>query len=880
MGLSTLVVHLKSNYSHLQQGLKTSGSMVQSYGTATTSTLVRTAASARQLSTDLQGVTDRGSLQKVATSAKRLRSDVSKLSTEISVAERKLQTLAVVTSALGKRFSLLGKVLATVSAGVSILAKGLGVVGGALTTMLVAVSAAMKVLRVVGIVVSGAMIAVTAAINAVKTALWLLFTPVRLLWKGMVALAKAVWAVIGPFARLTVAVIGVWLQIKATILAVKWIIRLFGALPLKLKVVVGLLFALGAAARVSSTAVTLLAGASRLAATGVKLLLLPILAIRHPLAAAAMALGMLRSAMHRTIASAAAAARGVKRLAVAIGRGLVVAAKRATVGLQGLNRLVGNILTTLAKGLVAGAAAGLLWGVKLAAGAETAQTSFTTMLGSATAAKQVLSDLQQFSASTPFQLESLRDASKLLLNAQVPTDQLIARMTMLGDIAAGTGKPIGDFAKIYAKVKATGKVSLETLNQLAERGVPIYQTLAQAMGVSRSEMLSMISKGKVGFTDLHAALASTTAAGGIFAGGMAAQSQTLSGLWSTMKDNVGFALMEISQQLMTAFNFKQIMADGIVFVQRIKAGIISLTPIIRQYARSVAAQFGMIWEIATSVWNSIAGVAGVSAGDIAELLMTALAMVEFAFQNWRQIGTLAIMGVQLGFVRFGAAVAYLFTQQIPGVMMWLADNWKSVFSTMFDFTTTVFINLGKNIRSAMTAIWDFIKSGGTADLKLTWTPLTEGFRNTLSSLPDIPPRVMGPLEKALSKEFDSLKKATGDGMTEHVAARLKELDEFRASLKAAGAERESVTAPNALSQEEQQKEDETKKTVEVKVAGALRQGSADAYSAIINAMNQRRADPQAEQKKANQIAQNQLTKQGEIVEAIKDNKPSVLTSLA
>ena len=287
--------------------------------------------------------------------------------------------------------------------------------------------------------------------------------------------------------------------------------------------------------------------------TSVKLLTLPLVAIRNPAAGAVMAFDLFDSALKRTRRGVRATVSGMFRLARAMGRTVVSGARRAASGLAmlaGPIKLAGAALATIG-------AAGVGFGVKLAAEAETAHTSFTTMLGSATEATAILAQLKQFSASTPFQLDSLRDGAKLLLNAQVPTNQLIDRMTMLGDVAAGTGKPIIEFARIYSKVKATGKVSLETLNQLAERGVPIYSELTKVLGVSREEMLKMISRGKVGFDDLHSAISATTSAGGIFAGGMVAQSQTLSGLWSTLKDYVGFALQEIAEQLLTSINFKE-----------------------------------------------------------------------------------------------------------------------------------------------------------------------------------------------------------------------------------------------------------------------------------------------------------------------------------
>lgn len=48
----------------------------------------------------------------------------------------------------------------------------------------------------------------------------------------------------------------------------------------------------------------------------------------------------------------------------------------------------------------------------------------------------------------------------------------------------------------------------------------------------------MVEAGKVGFPELEKAFQSMTDQGGKFAGGMANQSKTLSGLLSTLQDNI------------------------------------------------------------------------------------------------------------------------------------------------------------------------------------------------------------------------------------------------------------------------------------------------------------------------------------------------------
>ncbi len=64
-------------------------------------------------------------------------------------------------------------------------------------------------------------------------------------------------------------------------------------------------------------------------------------------------------------------------------------------------------------------------------------------------------------------------------------------------------------------------------------------------------------------------------------------------------------------------------------------------------------------------------------------------------------------------------------------------NGRQVFRDIGVGTMTVFSNLTANIKNAMGAIWEFIKSGGTSGLEFTWTPLLDGFNRPLLNCPDI-----------------------------------------------------------------------------------------------------------------------------------------------
>lgn len=805
------------------------------------------------------------SFRELSASAHKTWRAMSSVSTELTITQKKMARVGIAASILTGNFGFLERQAVSLGASVSThfvaMARAVGLVqrafsgvaavasatstvfgaaGAAMTTVLIHASAVLKVMSVGLIIWEGAMIAATGVVNVFKAALWVVITPLKIMTSAFVSLAKFVWAMIAPFARLAASIYGFWIQMKATGLAIKWITQLFGLLSPKMKAIVASMFTLGLAARALGPVMRLLGPAAAVATAGLKLLALPIVALVNPSVAGAMALGMLKNGIRSVGRMALGAIGAMRAFTVSVGRAAVSVTRRLA---GGALRMASAALKTFAT--VAVAATG--WGIKLAADAEQAEIAFTTMLGSASGAKAVLSELEQFAASTPFQLKDLRDGAKQLLNAGVSADQLTSKLTILGDIAAGTGKPINDFVRIFSKVKSTGRVSLETLNQLAERGVPIYSTLQSQLGKSRSEMLKMISQGKVGFSDLNSALNATATGSGVFAGGMKAQSQSISGLFSTLKDNVGLAMRELGIEVMSAFNFKGMLARGIELFQSLKSGIASARPLFVALGREAKALFNAVAEVASVAFNGITSMLGLTSASFMRSFVEMAAVGTFAFKSWPDIAELAFLKLDLWLVQAGSAFGHLFTGVMPALFTWFGNNWKSLFSDAGNIYMTFFRNLHANIYAVMESIWEYIESGGTKSLKVAWTPLLDGFKATLSEVPDIPPRAISALEKQLKAQSDNLGKALSTGLADEIASNLKMLDEFKSQKV------EMPSLDGIRAQTDQPIESDTApKSNSSKVIESLDRGTEGALRAINAANRDRTADKQlTEAKKTN-----------------------------
>ena len=188
--------------------------------------------------------------------------------------------------------------------------------------------------------------------------------------------------------------------------------------------------------------------------------------------------------------------------------------------------------------------------VKSAADLETLETSFISLTGGAKQARDMVADLNKFTAETPFQLEAVGKAARQLIAAGTDISEVNMQLQFLGDIAATSGSSIDEIAAIFAKVQAKGKVELENLNQLAERGIPIFTALSEATGLLPSEL----GAGAVSVQQFNETLKSFAEEGGFANGAMQRLSETAAGRFSTALDNLKQAGAELGNVLLPTIN--------------------------------------------------------------------------------------------------------------------------------------------------------------------------------------------------------------------------------------------------------------------------------------------------------------------------------------
>ena len=183
-------------------------------------------------------------------------------------------------------------------------------------------------------------------------------------------------------------------------------------------------------------------------------------------------------------------------------------------------------------------------GIATAADREQQELAFGTLLGSSEDAKTWLDTLQKKAAVTPFGFSDLTSMSKTLLSYGVGTDEQNLWMQAIGDAGSArgiTGEGLTAIATYLGRMSSTDKVTLEYLNPLMERGINAVDYLAENLTkktgkeVTTADVYDMISKNQLSGAD--AARVIVEAMEQYNKGAMEAQSQTYSGMVSTMEDN-------------------------------------------------------------------------------------------------------------------------------------------------------------------------------------------------------------------------------------------------------------------------------------------------------------------------------------------------------
>lgn len=339
-------------------------------------------------------------------------------------------------------------------------------------------------------------------------------------------------------------------------------------------------------------------------------------------------------------------------------------------GLKAIGAAASNLKGALAGiaaavGGVMGLNAAIQQSVRFNAQLEQQGVAFKTLLGNAEAASRRMAELARFAAQTPFELPEIVQASKVL---QSLTNGALASgegLRLVGDAAAATGRPLEEAAmwigRLYAGLQTGTPVGEATL-RLIEMGL-ISGTTARK--------LNELAESGQGAGQAMTVLQDTF---GRLGGAMADQSQTFSGLLSTLKDTFNMALADIGKPLF----------DGL------KQGISELIPVVEGLGEKISA------------WVSIA-IQSFRDGRLSEFIglnieagfeigiSAAVKVLEKLFDwlgspmLWQVIGNGLLTAINEAMKLAGAAMVDFLLVPLGSIASYIQDAFSYAFESVVDF---------------------------------------------------------------------------------------------------------------------------------------------------------------------------------------------------
>lgn len=392
--------------------------------------------------------------------------------------------------------------------------------------------------------------------------------------------------------------------------------------------------------------------------------------------------------------------------------------KKATSGIKGFadkcNKMTGALSAIAAVQLgsvFTGMAGGILnmgiASVQAAAQMRQYEIAFQTMLKSAEAGTQMLRDLQQFAAETPFDVPGVVSAGQQLMAFGFKAEEIIPMLTNLGDAASGLGlgtEGVSRLAYALGQMQTSGKLNAQDMMQLTSAGISAWDMLAQAAGKTVAEMKDLCSKGAI---DSKAAVQTIVAGmNDQFGGMMAKTSDEVSGLLANIEETAGNTSAAVGKYLTEAFNIKGILKDVSdrlgEFQQKMQTATEqgkSLGDVIKECVPApviavIGAFAAVLAVVSVAAVATLGAVLGLTAGIVA--IGAAIgAVAALVVTYWDEIVdavNIAVQAILDTVVIIGTAV----TEAILSVVRWIIgtigdmwanitgnqDNWFSKFSSM------------------------------------------------------------------------------------------------------------------------------------------------------------------------------------------------------
>jgi tape measure domain-containing protein len=279
-----------------------------------------------------------------------------------------------------------------------------------------------------------------------------------------------------------------------------------------------------------------------------------------------------------------------------------------------------------AAGLSFGLLGTAIKGVQMAAASESTRVDMEVLLGSADAAKKMITDLATFSEATPLRMPGLLANAKQLMQMGVEAEQIVPILKALGNASGGSQEKLSQMTYVFGRMASMGHVSMREVHMLTTAGFNPLREISKMTGESVASLTEKLHRGGITAEMVVRAFNNASKSGGTFAGRLERQSQTLGGLFSTMRDHVDKVIKEIGNIIVEGLDLKQVIRNVTDGGRMVLAWLKAITPetrVLIGQVLSVAAAVG----VGALAFTLLSPVIGTVVGTITTLISVVTATI-------------------------------------------------------------------------------------------------------------------------------------------------------------------------------------------------------------------------------------------------------------
>jgi tape measure domain-containing protein len=338
---------------------------------------------------------------------------------------------------------------------------------------------------------------------------------------------------------------------------------------------------------------------------------------------------------------------------------------------------------------------------------ENATAAFTPLMGGVEQATKLVERLNKEAATTPFQFEDIADVAKALLpNMAGDINKTAETFRMLGDTAGGNSEKLKTITLGYNKALSKQKVDLESLNMIAEAGVPIFDQMSKSMGMSVPELYKMISAGKVTEKQLTATFQKMTSEGGIFFKGMEISSRTFSGQMSTLKDTIAITAAKIGNVFLKILTGD---AGKVGILDKVNATLEKIGNWVAQNQAGIQKFIGAIGTIISGLIFMSPLILSIVAGfKLYSLVLTVLAIKQAILNILMTANPIGLIIIAVGVLIGVIAMLVIHWDIVKAAFISAWGVIKNILFSVADIIMSTYGNLFKFIIQGLSAIAGFL----------------------------------------------------------------------------------------------------------------------------------------------------------------------------